>query len=141
MRDPHQLAPPVAFFHLTVDQPSCHLPPAHVPPSLAHLEPLSKMSRKGIEVHIEAITGEQRQTIMGQKPSQGVDEHMRRMLCAGTQMQYGQNLGEGVDSQPQPKHLGGAAQPCSQFIQLHVWEMQVAEGVLMEEPNVHEQPE
>ncbi len=48
------------------------------------------MSREGREVQIEAITGEQRQTIMGQKPLQGVDEQMRRMLCAGTQMQHGQ---------------------------------------------------
>ena len=74
------------------------------------------MSREGREVQIEAITGEQRQTIMGQKPLQGVDEHMRRMLCAGTQMQHGQKLCAGVDGQPQLEHLGGAAKPCANFI-------------------------
>jgi hypothetical protein len=26
VRDPYQLAPPVAFLHLTVDQPRCYLP-------------------------------------------------------------------------------------------------------------------
>jgi hypothetical protein len=94
------------------------------------------MSREGREVQIEAITGEQRQTIMGQKPLQGVDEHMRRMLCAGTQMQHGQKLCAGVDGQPQPEHLGGAAKPCANFIQLEVRNVQVAEGVLMEELSV-----
>jgi hypothetical protein len=60
-RDANELTPPVAFLHLTVDQPRRYLPPAHVPPSATHLEPLTKMSREGIKVHIEAITGEKRQ--------------------------------------------------------------------------------
>ncbi len=65
-------------------------------PLLTHLEPLSKMSRERREVQIEAITGEERQTIMGQKPSQGVDEHMRRVLRAGAEIKHGQNLCAGV---------------------------------------------
>ncbi len=65
-----------------------------------------------------------------------MDERVRRMLCATTQMQHGQNLGARIDSQPQPKHLGGAAEPCANFIQLQVWNVQVAEEALMEELSV-----
>lgn len=67
------LASLVAFFHLPVDQPSCHLPPVHVSLSLAHLEPLSKMSRERIEVQIEPITGKERDALRGQDLPQGVD--------------------------------------------------------------------
>ena len=52
VRDPYQLAPPVAFLHLAVDQPRCYLPLLHFPPSLSHLEPLTKMGCQSIEVHI-----------------------------------------------------------------------------------------
>jgi hypothetical protein len=51
VRDPYQLAPPIALFHLAVDQTCRHLPLAHSPPSAA-LEPVAKMSRQSIEVHI-----------------------------------------------------------------------------------------
>ncbi len=73
------------------------------------------MSREGREVQIEAITGEQRQTIMGQKPLQGVDEQMRRMLCAGTQMQHGQKLCAGVDGQPQKDAPGWSCEAVCEF--------------------------
>jgi hypothetical protein len=52
MGDARQLAPPVAFFHLTVDQPRCYLPLAHVAPSANHLEPLSKMGRECVKVQV-----------------------------------------------------------------------------------------
>ena len=52
VRDPHQLAPPVAFFHLAVDQTRRHLPLAHVPPSTTQREPLAKVGREGIEVQV-----------------------------------------------------------------------------------------
>src|SRR6266566_1675742 len=52
MRDPHQLTPTVAFFHLTVYQPCCYSPLAHFPLSAAHLKPLSKMGRQSIEIQI-----------------------------------------------------------------------------------------
>jgi hypothetical protein len=62
MRDPHQHASLVAFLHLTIYQPSHYLPLAHFPPSASHLKPLSKMGCRCIEIHIEAITGEERET-------------------------------------------------------------------------------
>ena len=69
---------------------------------------------------------------MGQKPSQGVDEQMRSMLCAGTQREHGQKLGAGVDGQPEPENLMGAAEPGAQFVQLQVWEVQMAEESLVQ---------
>ncbi len=56
---------------------------------------------------------------------------MRGVLRAGTQMEDGKKLRAGVDGQPEPEHLGTAAEPCSQFIQLQVRETEVAEIVLV----------
>ena len=52
---------------------------------------------------------------------------MRHVLRAGAEMEDGKKLRARVDSQPQPEHLCGAAQPCSQFVQLEVWELEMAE--------------
>jgi hypothetical protein len=41
-------------------------------------------------------------------------------------MEHGKKLGAGIDGQPQPKHLCGAAEPCPQFVQLKVREPEVA---------------
>ena len=58
VRDANELTPPVALFHLAVDQARGHLPLA---PSTTSCEPLAKMGREGIEIQIEAVTGEERQ--------------------------------------------------------------------------------
>jgi hypothetical protein len=62
VRDPHQLAPTVAFFHLAIDQARRYLPLKRFPPSTSYFLPLAKMGCEGREVQIEAITGEERQT-------------------------------------------------------------------------------
>ena len=62
-----------------------------------------------------------------------MDDPMRRVLRAGAQIQHGQNLGARIDGQPEPEHLCGAAQPCANFVQLQVRDVQVAEAALMEE--------
>ena len=98
MPDADQLTPSVAFFHLAVDQVRGHLPPAHSPPSTTSCEPVPKMSREGIEVEIEPVTGEEREAARSQELSQGVDEQVRHVLRAGTQMEHRQNLGARVDS-------------------------------------------
>ncbi len=72
----------------------------------------------------------------GQEQSQGVDDPLRRVLRAGAEIEHGQKLGAGVDGQPQPAHLGTAAQPCAQFIQLHMRELEVAERVLVQRLSV-----
>jgi hypothetical protein len=47
-------------------------------------------------------------------------------------MQDRKDLRTGVDGQPQPQDVGVAAQSGSNFVQLQVREVQVAEGALME---------
>jgi hypothetical protein len=131
MCDAHQLAPPVAFFHLAVDQARFHLPSTHVTPSTTQCEPLAKVGRESIEIQIEAITGEERQAARGQALSERVDELMRHVLGAGAELKYGKNLRQGINGQPQPEDLFGAAQPGSDFIQLHVRELEGAEIVLV----------
>src|SRR5215469_6757675 len=81
--DPNQLAPSVAFFHLTVDQPTCHLPPTHGAPATSLFSPYPKMRRQSIEVHIQAVTGEERKAVESQHLSQGVDDPVRGVLRAG----------------------------------------------------------
>jgi len=94
------------------------------------------MSRQRVEVQIEPIAGEQRQTARGQSLSQRVDEQVRHVLGARTQVQHGQDLGARVDGKPYPEHLSGAAQPRAEFVQLHVREVEVAEGAFVQELRV-----
>ena len=47
-------------------------------------------------------------------------------------MEDGENLRARIDCQPEPEHLRGAAQPCSEFIQLEVRELEVTERVLVQ---------
>jgi len=61
MRDPYQLTSSVAFLHLTVDQTCLHLPLAQVVSSSTQREPLTKVSREGIEVEIESVTRKERE--------------------------------------------------------------------------------
>jgi hypothetical protein len=64
--------------------------------------------------------------------SQGVDDAMRGVLRAGAQMQDGKQFRRGVDDQPQPQDAGMAAEPGAQFVQLDVWEVEMAEGPLVQ---------
>src|SRR5215469_4541431 len=121
------------FLHLPVDQTRCDLPSKGFTPTTSHLSPVSKMSGECIEVHIEAITGENWETARSQTLSQRVNEPMRRLLRTRTELKHRDDLGEGIDGQPQPEDLCGAAQSGSQFVQLQVREVQVAETALMEE--------
>jgi hypothetical protein len=66
---------------------------------------------------------------------------MRCLLRAGAKMEDGKKLRGGVDGQPQPEHLRGAAQPGSQFVQLDVWEVQMEEETLVQDLRVHGLPE
>ena len=90
------------------------------------------MGRERIEIHIQAITGEEWKATRGQTLSQGVDEQVGHVLCAWTELEDGKNLGERIDGQPQPEYLCGAAQPGSDFVQLEVRDVEVAEAALME---------
>ena len=54
------------------------------------------------------------------------------MLCTWTQMEHGKKLGAGIDGEPEPQHLFGAAQPGAQFVQLEVWEVEMEEEALVQ---------
>jgi hypothetical protein len=56
---------------------------------------------------------------------------VRHVLCAWTELEDGKNLGERIDGQPQPEHLCGAAQPGSDFVQLEVRDVEVAEAAVV----------
>ena len=90
------------------------------------------MSCQGIKVQIEAITSEERQTVMGQEPSQGVDEQVCHVLCTGTQREHGKNFRARVDGQPEPEHLFGTAEAGAQFVQLEVREVEMEEEALVQ---------
>ena len=61
-----------------------------------------------------------------------MDHLMSHVLGAGTQLKHRQNLGAGIDGQPEPEHLRGAAQPGAQLVQLQVREMEMAEAALVQ---------
>jgi hypothetical protein len=52
-------------------------------------------------------------------------------------MEDRKNFREGVDSQPEPDRLLLAAEPCSQFVQLEIGKLEIAEKVLVEGLSVH----
>jgi hypothetical protein len=61
-----------------------------------------------------------------------MDDAMCQVLRAWTQMEHRKNLGARIDGQPKPQHLCGAAQPGAQFVQLEVWEPEMAEAALVQ---------
>jgi hypothetical protein len=105
VRNADQLAPAVAFLHLTVDQARLHLLPAHVAPSTTHLEPLTKVSRDGIEVEIEPVTGKEQDATRSQGLSQGVKNRVCQVLRARTQKEHRKNLRAGINGQPELEPL------------------------------------
>ena len=52
VRDASELTPPVAFFHLAIDQACRYLPLACFPPSTIQREPVAKMGRQRIKVQV-----------------------------------------------------------------------------------------
>jgi hypothetical protein len=69
----------------------------------------------------------------GQALLQRVDEPMGQVLHSRTELKRRKKLGEGIDGQPEPEHLCGAAQPGAQLAQLEMREVEVTEEALMEE--------
>ncbi len=57
---------------------------------------------------------------------------MCRVLCAGTQMEHRKKLRAGVDDEPEPQHVLATPEPRSQFIELEMWDLEVAERVLVQ---------
>src|SRR5215469_14918607 len=61
-----------------------------------------------------------------------MDHRMSHGLGAQTQMEHGKNLGAGIDGEPEPEDLLGAAQPGAEFVQLQMRKVKVAERVLVQ---------
>ena len=53
-------------------------------------------------------------------------------LGARAELKHRKNLGEGIDGQPEPEDLVGAAQPGSEFVQLEMRDVETAEAALVE---------
>jgi hypothetical protein len=132
MHHANQLASLVALLHLTVEQAGLYLPPAHLAPSTTRHKPPAKVGRESIKVEIQTITRKEWEAARSHSLSQIVDEQMGHVLGARAELKHGKDLGEGIDGQPQPEHLSGAAQPGAQFVQLQVWEVQMAEEALVQ---------
>jgi hypothetical protein len=96
-RDPNQLATLVACFHLAIDEICLSLPSVHGAPATSLFSPCPKMSRESREVQVQAITREKWQTVMGHALSERVDEPMRHVLRARTELKYRNDLAEGID--------------------------------------------
>jgi len=64
--------------------------------------------------------------------SQGMNDAMGHVLGARTELEHGKNFRTGVDGQPEPQRLRMAAQPGSQFIQLKMREVEMAEEALVQ---------
>lgn len=97
VRDLYQLPSLVPFLDLAIDQTRRYLPSVDVSPAMSPFLPLSKMSCQRIEVHIEAITRENRQAVGSQDLPERVDKQMCHVLRTGTEMKHRQNLCEGID--------------------------------------------
>jgi len=68
----------------------------------------------------------------GQDLSQRVDEPMGHGLCAGAELKHRNNLGEGINRQPQPEHLFVAPKSGAQFVQLEVRKLKSAKETLVQ---------
>jgi hypothetical protein len=61
-----------------------------------------------------------------------MDEPMGHGLAARAELKRRKKLGEGIDRQPEPENLLGAAEPGAQFIQLQVRELEMGEEALVQ---------
>ena len=68
----------------------------------------------------------------GQEVLQGVNNHVRCILCARAEVKHRNNLGERIDGQPQPEDLFGATQPGSSFVQLEIRKLEMTEEALVQ---------
>jgi hypothetical protein len=69
----------------------------------------------------------------GQLLAQPVDEQLRHLVRSRTQLEHRNALGEWIDGHPEPQNLRVAAQACSQFIQLQMRDLEMAERALMQD--------
>lgn len=64
-------------------------------------------------------------------------EPMGHGWCSRAELKRRKKLRQGIDGQPQPENTLGATQAGAQFVQLNVWELEVAESVRVPGPSMH----
>jgi hypothetical protein len=88
------------------------------------------MSSQGVEVEIESVTGKQWDPTRRQSLVESMNKPMGHDLDARAELKDRNNLGERIDGQPED--LFGAAEPGEEFVQLQMWELEVAERVFVQ---------
>jgi hypothetical protein len=90
------------------------------------------MRRQRIEILIQAITRAHRDTIHYKPLAQFVHHRMGEILRTCPELQYWYDFGEWIDRDPEPEHMSPATQPCAQFVELDMREVQVAEDTVVQ---------
>src|SRR5262249_55983620 len=104
-------------------------------------DPLPKMRGQRIEIGIETIAREQRQTPRSQVLAQTMDQQVGHFVRTWSKLDLRNTLGEGIQSDPQPQHLRVAAQAGAYFVHLHVRDLHLAEGALLQGLRVRSSPQ
>ncbi len=68
----------------------------------------------------------------GQLLAQPVDEQLRHLVRSRTQLEHRNARGEGIDSHPEPEHLGVTAQARAKFVHLQMRQRELTKGALMQ---------
>jgi len=96
------------------------------------------MGRERIEVQVQAIAGRRAECRKAAKRSRR--EWMTRCaMCwvRGPSSSTGRIFVRGSIASHRKTDLFSAAEPCSQFVQLEVWEVEMAEGSFVQRLSVH----
>jgi hypothetical protein len=123
--DPSESAATIGFLDLAVQQVECHLPTEFARRHIRDL--LTQMGGDGIEVEVEAVAGENRQTAQSQDERNGVKQSMGHGLGAWTELKRGDEFGGWIKGDPPPQIMRLVTQGGEQLIQLQMTQVQVAE--------------
>ncbi len=99
---------------LSVEKPGVNLPRMCLPTD--GLNPAAEVSGERIEIQLQASAGKYGQAIRSQYFYEGVYDRMSHGLSARSDFQYGDNLGAGVDREPNPECVGARTGLGAQFI-------------------------
>jgi hypothetical protein len=74
------------------------------------------MGRQRIKVEVQTVAGEDGETTARQPPRQLVDHRMGGGLGSRAQLQYGDDLGQRIESQPKPQRMRPVTEPTPQLV-------------------------
>ncbi len=90
------------------------------------------MSGQRIKIGIQAIVREERKIPRSQEGTQAVDQQVRHVMSARTQLEDGNTLGQRINGHPKPQHLRMAAQARVHLIELYMRDLQATKGALVQ---------